>query len=399
MSLRLLVLWLVAGTLAFAGVLKLVSPLPTARTAVFVVPALSGVPHGALAVPGLVAGLELALAMLLVLGVHPARTLAATAGLLLVFTVVLVILSASRNAPGCGCFGVPRALASRTGEAAAGIARNLGLLGLVGWLRVGTRRATLPATLPRPASEPSPVRRAFTLIEVLVVIAVVVVLLSLALPFLTGTRDAARVGRRVQISRQLNAALTLYCGDHKDGFPFLGTPGSAFTPIRIHGFEVPGPFFRMHRWLWASAVVPDYFEADRSVVEECEGCPGYMQSVLGWPGFIITTEHSLTDTVLASAAFWRDDPGGGTSWLDESYLRQTRLSEIRHPSRKGLLVEGWAGHHGTPRGPRAAVSLGDGSARAVDWRVLDPKLAVERPWGAAGVPIVSTRDGLEGRDW
>lgn len=66
------------------------------------------------------------------------------------------------------------------------------------------------------ASIPSVARRAFTLVEVLVCIAVIALLLGLLLPSLAGARTTARGVHCQSNQRQLVTAWTLYAGDYRD---------------------------------------------------------------------------------------------------------------------------------------------------------------------------------------
>ena len=240
--------------------------------------------------------------------------------------------------------------------------------------------------------------RAFTLVELLVSIAIVAVLLGVLLPVLAGARGTARMNAKTQLARQLTLALTAYGGDNRDGLPFFGTPGNALGPIRIRGFEVGGEFFTRQRWLWTSAVYPEYLDAARSAIES-EPRARHMQGTLGWPEFVVAGDFQLTSTAFAAPAFWVDDGPMGSGRWDESLLRQTRFAEIQHPSAKGLLGEDLAGPRGMGEAPEKVIAVGDGSARVVDWRQLDPAGAVRRPWGVAGVPIEATRGGLGGVDF
>src|SRR6056297_977839 len=73
-------------------------------------------------------------------------------------------------------------------------------------------------------------RRAFTLIEVLVVTAVVGTLVGLMLPALSGARDAARGAVCASNVRQLGVGWTMYAGD----FDGLAMP-LAYTDARDTG--------------------------------------------------------------------------------------------------------------------------------------------------------------------
>lgn len=71
--------------------------------------------------------------------------------------------------------------------------------------------------------------RAFTLVELLVVIAVIAVLFSVLLPALSGARQAARDVRCLNNLRQIAASVAAYRGDHRaypDGFARLGLVAS-----------------------------------------------------------------------------------------------------------------------------------------------------------------------------
>lgn len=67
---------------------------------------------------------------------------------------------------------------------------------------------------PRPAA-----RRAFSLIELLVVISVIAVLIALILPALGKSRDASRATKCLANVRSIGQALTSYADEHHDRFP------------------------------------------------------------------------------------------------------------------------------------------------------------------------------------
>jgi len=117
-------------------------------------------------------------------------------------------------------------------------------------------------------------RAGFTLLELLVVVAIVALLLALLLPSLGGAREAARTGVCASNQRQLAAALLLYAGDHAD----RAAPGAAdhrANLTRWHGSrrDPSGPF------LPEGGALTPYLSGDGSG-------PGASRAVRACPTFI-----------------------------------------------------------------------------------------------------------------
>src|SRR5688572_12608266 len=62
-------------------------------------------------------------------------------------------------------------------------------------------------------------RRAFTLVELLVVISIIALLIALLLPTLSGAREAARSSVCLSNERQLALALSAYSQENKEWWP------------------------------------------------------------------------------------------------------------------------------------------------------------------------------------
>lgn len=402
-TLRSVIIGALAAVFAYAGVAKMLDPFPIGRVITFLVPSARDWPGVTAWTPGVLAGAEVALAAMVLLDPRLRRVaLAGMAALLVLFMPVLGVLACSPGAPSCGCFGGPGLFEARA-EAAAGIARNIGLLCLIAWswrapplsgiaadanrvVRRGGRTGTRSARL----------AGGFTLVELLIVIVLIALLVSLALPALGRARAAAREHAATQTIRQLNASLALYTHDYAELYPFFATPGKPFGPIEFRGFNVGGQYFQTQRWYWASAVVPDYF-SPRTAIEPVEYAEN-LKDMRGYPEWIVASLYHVTSTMFAHPEFWRGDRNA-VSLDDLRHLRPTRAAMVRFPAQKGIMAQDLAGGRGTPAGLTTAVAAGDASARQVNWKGLDRSLVVKRPWGAAQVPIASTRDGLAGFDW
>jgi prepilin-type N-terminal cleavage/methylation domain-containing protein len=77
--------------------------------------------------------------------------------------------------------------------------------------------------------------RAFTLIELLIVIAIIALLVGLSLPALAGARGAARQTECLSDLRQMGVAINLYTNDHRERLPDPNWGPMARTPGWLYG--------------------------------------------------------------------------------------------------------------------------------------------------------------------
>lgn len=89
-------------------------------------------------------------------------------------------------------------------------------------------------------------RSAFTLLELLVVIAVIAVLVGLLLPALGSARKRGQAAVCLANLRTLAQGVTMYAGDHRDALPVSShTTGNAFSPgnwiVTLVRYGVPEP--------------------------------------------------------------------------------------------------------------------------------------------------------------
>lgn len=151
-------------------------------------------------------------------------------------------------------------------------------------------------------------RRAFTLVELLVVIAVVAILAALLLPALSSAKERARQAQCAGHLRQIALATTLYVDDQEDTFPWQPEDGLAAKAVGGHGtnyYDFLMPYLRNPNvWLCAST----------------RDAPGRLMSY-HMNGLIITTNglksaavRKPSDTLLIG------ESGQGTRW-NEAHLR------------------------------------------------------------------------------
>lgn len=82
----------------------------------------------------------------------------------------------------------------------------------------------------------SAARRAFTLVELLTVIAIIAVLAALLFPVFLTARGKAREAGCLSNLRQLGLAFSMYAQDHDGLYPFAIDPADRYTPQIWNGF-------------------------------------------------------------------------------------------------------------------------------------------------------------------
>lgn len=346
-----------------------------------------------------VTGWEAMVGVWLVLAPQGRPAISVTVATLIGYSVLLTRFAIDPASPRCGCLAMPFTGVGGQQVAQIGLVRNVALIWLL--LRARTSCPTLPMPTPRPSASAATRPNGFSIVEVLVVIAILGVVVALALPALSRARTSARSARDLSTVRHLSTLIANYAADYSDCFPYFQTPGNPFGPMVLPpGFSLgPGrSYFTGGSVYWPNVMRDGYWPPGFAVHLAMEGDVTGSNLTEGYPADTIRSRFLLTHTVFAAPQFWRDD----LSPVHHTMLRPVRTSEVLFPSLKGLMLD--ISLPSTSRGSRNQpwhphVGRMDGSAGIVRWDQLDHSRVVRRPYGAWPWTILSSRDGVHGRDF
>jgi prepilin-type N-terminal cleavage/methylation domain-containing protein/prepilin-type processing-associated H-X9-DG protein len=189
--------------------------------------------------------------------------------------------------------------------------------------------------------------RAFTLVELLVVIAVIAVLVALLLPVLSAAKARAMRTACVNNLRQINHGLRMYCDDSRDTSPTTG-----------------GALFGTQSWSGYREKVNNYIDvnADSSPKDKLFACPAdtyYIDiirsssSPIADVGYVQASLHNQTNFDYSSYGF----NGGAKTSLGTNTpgISGRKLNSIRDPARTVLVTEApsffpYSWHQSSPGG-------------------------------------------------
>jgi len=349
----------------------------------------------------LVVNLEVLVGLAGVIGIKRRTAALGALALLGTFTVwYLVHLFAFGGTPPCHCLGAWLSRRALDRETWLLLGRNVLLMGCLGgglWLSTEVRhRRESPRAAPPADHQPDRaqlmVHRGFSLLEILVVVAVLAVLIGLTLPALKGARSSSQRLGSLSNLRQHGTAFAAYTADFQDYWPLFTHPdrrvaflcsNTRFKPAYFEGY-----------FCWNAALAPQYYGGN--CLDASFRTPE-MEDL--W--FPNGTSYWYSDVFIADPQYWTYAlRKGPAQW------RATRASEVTSPSKKALHIsvgELLSDEQTLDRERSPGVGFVDGSVRNV--RLADIRPGHRDGPGARTIlarphdfPTMHTLKGVHGRD-
>jgi len=241
-------------------------------------------------------------------------------------------------------------------------------------------------------------RRGFTVIELLVTIAVIAVLLGIALPALSRAKNQAQQSARMRLHRHFIAAAMLYANDYDGYFPYLAQdPFDESFVLGNWAMRVGPRYFSKSKVYWPSVLVDQYTdfvpEAGSGVwvMQQLDDVISVRYVGKGPPrgrAPFVNTLFRMTSATAADPAYFVPPGLRYPTRSEVKLLRGQRVASVRYASNKALFFDlaAWDDHGGD----LGSMSMGmvDGS---VGWRPLQE---------VDGRPAFDwTHLGIRGRDF
>jgi len=381
------------GTLFIVAALaKAHDPVPFAAVILHVLRSVGLENLSAISIAVLLVLLEALLGLVFLFRLDGPRWRLGTAVLLASFCAILGWMYFHPSANGCGCIGFFANRAEPRLEVVTGLLRNVGL-GLCLFALGAKATASSPT---RPATTSNRPVRAFTILELLVVILIIGILTTLAAPHLRRSRERATMLRELAQCRDVYMALSAFGHTQRDQFPYMATPGDPAGPLTVHGFTFNSPYFTGQAKYFINLLYPDGIPH----LAEISGDPPHTSHWPTFPPELVRSRIQLSYTAFSRPAYWI----GTNPPSNKSLLSPGLWSDIAFPSSKGLLVDfrAWDRLSSSTRRPYVApwqIAWADGAAssRQVDCNQQFNTLA--RPSATFAWPVLATEGGLSGRDF
>jgi len=252
-----------------------------------------------------------------------------------------------------------------------------------------------------------PARPAFTLIEVIVAIGIVVIVLALTTVGIRHARSTAVAAKCLVNARTCATALFADTNDYEEQFPYFA------EHRRLERAFFNGPynidyFSQSHHW---PLVARQYLSDDRLLAEAI--CPGQTNvlsdrqaSLAEYPdGYVVPSGYATAFGTFSDPAYWTEGPARQTPKPPEWVFRPVRVSETLFPADKGFLIERVSNHSiiGAVAEQQVNLILNRPQAARLTFSTItiDGAGAMRRPIDLqagfrGGTPVLNTTDGIRG---
>jgi prepilin-type N-terminal cleavage/methylation domain-containing protein len=291
-----------------------------------------------------VPAVELAISLLYILGVCRRRVALAAIGFLVFTAIVYAIHLMIDQRPNCGCAGVLKEYEWARFEGYSLIVRN-SLLAACCFPAI--RRSRMEISTNR-VSQPNPgTTRGFTLLELLIVIAITSILLAIFIPSVSRFRDASRQAKSLSYLRSHASSVAAYSAQSRDHYPYFGNPTGPIS-VQLSGCEFNmNLYYFFLAYYWHIAFPEMQMGTNKSTLSS----PGSRGSHCG-------STYLFSSSLRARPEFWNPTTRmGPDQWLS------VRTDETLFPSSK-VMFKTWDYVNERALG-RAEVAACDGHAAVI----------------------------------
>jgi len=165
-------------------------------------------------------------------------------------------------------------------------------------------------------------REAFTLIELLIVIAIITLLTAILFPTFAAAREKARQSTCVSNERQLGAAILVYAQDYDETYPPANCPAATVSGI-ANWYYLADPYIK--------SGIPADVLAQAGITKSILHCPDYDRTAI--PGVDYPSRCYGVNRRLMP-------PVGEATMLPAAYISlPAPLTQVRTPAQTVLLAE------------------------------------------------------------